>query len=89
MWIHHNGVDHAVDEQGLPFCLSRDVEAAIHEEFHKGPEGLSQQIFTLFIKVEIMLCLYWQQTNRAGSRVFNWLEILRSLLPLLTDNSNN
>jgi hypothetical protein len=42
MWIHQNRVDHAVDEQGLPFCLSQDIEAAIHKEFHKGTEGLSQ-----------------------------------------------
>ena len=42
MWIHQNGVDHAVDEQGLPvFYLTADIEAAIHEEFQKGTDGLA------------------------------------------------
>jgi hypothetical protein len=33
MWIHRNGIDHTVDEQGLPICLVADIETAIHEEF--------------------------------------------------------
>jgi hypothetical protein len=45
MWIHCNGVDHTVDKQGLPFPLSRDVEAAIHKEFRKGTQGLSWRDF--------------------------------------------
>jgi hypothetical protein len=45
MWIHQNGVDHVVDEQGLPICFSWDIEAAIHEEFCKGTEGLAQHDF--------------------------------------------
>jgi hypothetical protein len=36
MWIHRNGVNHAVDEQGLPFCLSWDVETAIHKKSEHG-----------------------------------------------------
>jgi hypothetical protein len=40
MWIHRNRVLHAVDEQGLPLQQAAELEAAIHEEFHKGTNGL-------------------------------------------------
>jgi hypothetical protein len=42
MWTHRNGIDHAVDEQGLPVCLAAEIETAIHDEFCKGTEGLAQ-----------------------------------------------
>jgi hypothetical protein len=40
MWIHQNRVLHAVDEQGLPLQQEPELEAAIHEEFRKGTNGL-------------------------------------------------
>ncbi len=41
MWMHHNGIDHAVDEQGLLVHLAAEIETAIHDEFCKGTEGLA------------------------------------------------
>jgi hypothetical protein len=41
MWTHRNGIDHAVDEQGLPVHLVAEIETAIHNEFGKGMEGLA------------------------------------------------
>jgi hypothetical protein len=45
MWTHHNSIDHAVDEQGLPVRLAAVIETAIHNEFCKGTEGLAQRDF--------------------------------------------
>jgi hypothetical protein len=42
MWVHQNGIDHAVDEQGLPICFAVDIKATIHEEFRKGTDGLAR-----------------------------------------------
>jgi hypothetical protein len=42
MWVHQNGIDHAVDEQGLPICFAVDIKATIHEEFCKGTDGLAR-----------------------------------------------
>jgi hypothetical protein len=33
MWQHHNGVLHAVDEQGPPLQQAAEIEAQIHLEF--------------------------------------------------------
>jgi transposase len=43
MWIHRNRVLHAVDEQGLALQQAVELEAAIHEEFRKGTNGLIQK----------------------------------------------
>jgi hypothetical protein len=45
MWTHHNGIDHAVDEQGLPVHLAAEIETAIHDKFGKGTEGLARRDF--------------------------------------------
>jgi hypothetical protein len=45
MWVHRNGIDHAVDKQGLPICLAANIEATIHEEFCKGTNGLARRDF--------------------------------------------
>jgi hypothetical protein len=45
MLVHWNGIDHAVDKQGLPICLAADIEVTIHEEFHKGTDGLDRHDF--------------------------------------------
>jgi hypothetical protein len=42
MWVHRNGIDHAVDEQGLLIQMAADIEATIHEEFHTGTNGLAR-----------------------------------------------
>jgi hypothetical protein len=42
MRVHQNGIDHAVDKQGLPVHLTADIEVAIHEEFCKGTDSLAQ-----------------------------------------------
>ena len=39
---HRNGIDHAVDEQGLPIHLAADIKATIHKEFCKGANGLAR-----------------------------------------------
>jgi hypothetical protein len=41
MWLHRNGVLHAVDAQGLPLKQAAELEAAIHDEFRKSMEGLA------------------------------------------------
>jgi hypothetical protein len=41
MWLHRNGVLHAVDAQGLPLQQAVELEAAIHDEFRKSMEGLA------------------------------------------------
>jgi hypothetical protein len=43
MWLHRNGVLHAVDSQGLPLQQSAELEAAIHVEFRKGTGGLARR----------------------------------------------
>jgi hypothetical protein len=43
MWLHHNGVLHAVDTQGLPLQQAAELEAAIHDEFRKSTEGLAHK----------------------------------------------
>jgi hypothetical protein len=43
MWLHRNGVLHAVDSQGLPLQQAAELEAAIHVEFRKGTEGLARR----------------------------------------------
>jgi hypothetical protein len=43
MWLHCNGVLHAVDEQGLPLQQAAELEAAIHDEFRKNTEGLARK----------------------------------------------
>jgi hypothetical protein len=45
MWVHRNGIDHAIDEQGLPIRLAADIKATIHEEFRKGTDGLARRDF--------------------------------------------
>jgi hypothetical protein len=45
MWVHRNGIDHAVDKQGLPIRLAANIEATIHEEFCKGTNGLARRDF--------------------------------------------
>jgi hypothetical protein len=45
MWVHRNGIDHAVDKQGLPIRLAANIEATIHEEFCKGTDGLARHDF--------------------------------------------
>jgi hypothetical protein len=51
MWVHQNGINHAIDEQGLLICLTVDIKATIHEEFQcmhvcmhacKGTDGLAR-----------------------------------------------
>jgi hypothetical protein len=41
MWTHRNSIDNVVDEQGLPVCVSVEIETSIHDEFCKGMEGLA------------------------------------------------
>jgi hypothetical protein len=41
MWTHQNGIDHVVDEQGLPVHLAAEIETAIHDKYCKGMEGLA------------------------------------------------
>lgn len=89
MWIHWNGIDHAVDKQGLLVCLAADIQAAIHEEFQKGTNSLDRCDF----------CFIWWGCDNVmsllavdkwvGCKGFNWLEILALLLCLLIDNNNN
>jgi hypothetical protein len=43
MWLHRNGVLHAVDAQGLPLKQAAELEAAIHDEFRKSMEGLAHK----------------------------------------------
>jgi hypothetical protein len=43
MWLHHNGVLHAVDAQGLPLQQAVELKAAIHDEFRKSTEGLARK----------------------------------------------
>jgi hypothetical protein len=43
MWLHHNGVLHAVDAQGLPLQQAAELKAAIHDEFRKRTEGLARK----------------------------------------------
>jgi hypothetical protein len=43
MWLHHNGVLHAVDAQGLPLQQAVELKAAIHDEFRKSTEGLAHK----------------------------------------------
>jgi hypothetical protein len=45
MWVHQNGIDHVIDEQGLPIHLAVDIKATIHEEFCKGTNGLARHDF--------------------------------------------
>jgi hypothetical protein len=40
--IHQNGINHAVDKQGLPVHLAINIKAAIHKEFQKGTNSLAQ-----------------------------------------------
>jgi hypothetical protein len=41
MWLHRNGVLHAVDAQGLPLQQAAELKVAIHDEFRKSMEGLA------------------------------------------------
>jgi hypothetical protein len=43
MWLHRNGVLHAVDAQGLPLQQAAELEAAIHDKFRKNTEGLARK----------------------------------------------
>jgi hypothetical protein len=43
MWLHCNGVFHAVDAQGLPLKQAAELEAAIRDEFRKSMEGLARK----------------------------------------------
>jgi hypothetical protein len=43
MWKHHNGVLHAVDEQGLPQKQPAELEADIHKAFWKSTQGLARK----------------------------------------------
>jgi hypothetical protein len=45
MWVHWNGINHAINEQGLPIHLAADIKVTIHEEFRKGTDGLVRRDF--------------------------------------------
>ncbi len=45
MWVHRNGIDHAIDKQGLPIRLTVDIEVTIHEKFCKGTNALARHNF--------------------------------------------
>jgi hypothetical protein len=45
MWVHWNGINHAINEQGLPIHLAADIKVTIHEEFRKGTDGLVRHDF--------------------------------------------
>ena len=48
MWIHRNGVDHVVDEQGLPFCLSLGYRSSYSWRILQGYWRLSPTQFSFY-----------------------------------------
>jgi hypothetical protein len=43
MWLHRNGILHAVEAQGLPLKQAAELEAAIHDKFRESMEGLARK----------------------------------------------
>jgi hypothetical protein len=42
MWVHWNGIDHAIDKQSLPTHLAAGFKVTIHKEFCKGTDGFAR-----------------------------------------------
>jgi hypothetical protein len=89
MWLHRNGVLHAVDAQGLPLQQAAELEAAIHDEFRKIRKGLPVKTTILFVEAEMMLCLCQWWIRGDGCKVYNWLaNPVRLHLRHTNDNNN-
>jgi hypothetical protein len=88
-WVHQNGIDHAVDEEGLPIRLAANIKATIHEEFRKGTDGLARRDFHFIRRGRDNVMSLSAVDKQGWLREFNLLETLGLLLLPPINNSNN